>query len=159
MTPAVANGADRPRRCSGSRRPNENSKSSAAHHAAKKKVLATHSSGMAKPPTSARTRARMKSKASNWVRLDLIGNMSCSAPRQRTDADEQAKQCNAQEIARVRQEQRPRGERPEVHKKRQVDNKRIERIWQQPTEMVDDPQQQEDAERQQCRDDLVAHHA
>ena len=57
--------------------------------------------------------------------------------------------------ADVRQIDRTDRERPEMHGKRQVDHQSVERARQQPAEIVDDPQHEKHAERDQSGDDLV----
>src|ERR1700722_14730717 len=80
---------------------------------------------------------------------------AASAPRQRADTQEQAEHGRAQKVGDIGQIHRSGRERLEMHRERQIDEQLIEGIGNQMSIFVDDPQQQEDAERQQSRDDLI----
>src|SRR5215472_1201312 len=85
--------------------------------------------------------------------------LALSAPCQRAHAEEKPEQRDTDEKAGVGEKDRAGGKRSEMHQQREIDDQRVERIRQHPAEMVDDPQQQEKAERQQSGDDLIADEA
>src|SRR5215472_7219031 len=85
--------------------------------------------------------------------------LALSAPCQRAHAEEKPEQRDTDEKAGVREKDRACGKRRKMHQQREIDDQCVERIRQHPAEMVDDPQQQEEAEGQQSGDDLIADEA
>src|SRR5262249_18274468 len=141
---------------SGSRSASMNSASSANVQAANSKLLAVSAVKPAKPTAPSATAPTARTATIISDRPGLGMRVSFSAPRQRTHAQQQRQQRDAQEEADVRQIDRADRERLEMNGQRQIDDQLVERARQQPAEIVDDPEQQKDTERDQRSDHLVA---
>src|SRR5215831_164533 len=143
-----------PRPRNGSRSASMNSASKLSHHATNRRLFEMPSPNPAKPSTP-KTTAPTTSAAT--TRSDrATRDISCSLPsRECPHSQKQRHQRDAEKEAHVRKIDRADRKRAEMHCKGEIHYQRVRWAWQQPSEIVDDPQYQKDAERDQRGDHLI----